>query len=121
MKHIKLFETYQIPNNSDKVNLNDYVILSFNDERTFVDSKDIIFEYIENNIGKIVDKYRDDYNKQMYDIKYDNVPKRILLEVEKFGKADDMIVYQDTFTMYYEPFENIKYVSDSKEDLNIYM
>jgi hypothetical protein len=96
----------------------DYVIvdLSFPDTRSFPDK---VKDFLENNIGQIVDIAARSYLK--YKIKYENVPESLLggfifkRDVDKGTNNAICVLDEDSFLSYSKNKEDIELILNSKK------
>ena len=73
MKFIKTYENY---NDYVKIEpeVGDYILAEEYPHPSYPDS---LYEFINNNVGLIVRKYREPHSPLTYDVKYENVPNEL--------------------------------------------
>lgn len=101
MRYIKLYEE----NISEEPKVGDYVIAK---ECIHPSYPQMLYDFVNNNAGLVVRKYKDKYSPLSVDVKYENVPKKL--------KEDYFFIDQDR-TVRSFPIDSIVEFAPTKEQL----
>lgn len=103
MKHIKTFENIT---EDSKYNIGDYVLIDF---RNMITESPAFVNFVENNIGKVID-----IDGVLIKVQYDNIP-----DVSHFKNDSDRNPFNNNYVKLHESW--IKYASNNKEDIEAYL
>lgn len=109
MKYIKKFENLTIPK------IGDYILTKYNVD-DYKDSIPEIYVFLNNNIGKIIDKPNNNIHN-IYIVQYENIPKSILYNFNYEKNSFNDKQYENYRIV---NLNNILHFSENKFDINIF-